>query len=128
MTMKKGILTQNGVHLTDQEYSTVKQLLDKGFDVELIPPSQIKGLHLPDITINGVTWEIKAPEGKSKNTIKHTLQMAEKQSSNVIIDLCRCGLSEDEALKELKRKFGLSKRLRRMIVITKSKDFLDFKK
>ncbi|MEE3485492.1 MAG: hypothetical protein VZQ98_14375 [Bacteroidales bacterium] len=126
--MNKGILTQNGVHLANHEYNTVKTLLDNGFDVELIPPSQIKGLHLPDVTINGVPWEIKSPEGKSKNTIKHNLQIAKEQSTNVIIDLARCGLSEEDAINGIEREFRLSKRLRQLKIITKSKEILDFSK
>ena len=126
--MKRGKLKQNGVHLEDHEYRTVDLLLGKGYDVELIPRSQIKGLHLPDISINGVLWEIKAPEGKTRNTIKHNLQNSEKQSTNVIIDLFRCGLPDKESLKELEHRFNLSKRLRRMMVITKDRELLDFTK
>ena len=126
--MDKGKLTQNGVHLADHEYKTVKTLLENGFDVELIPPSQIKGLHLPDITINGVPREIKSPEGKSKNTIKHNMQLAKEQSTNVIIDLARCGLPEEEAIKKIEQEFKLSKRLRQLKIIKKSKIILDFSK
>ena len=57
--MEKGNLTQNGVHLQDHEYSTVKLFLDKGIDVELIPRSQIKKYRQPDIMMGGVAWEIK---------------------------------------------------------------------
>ncbi len=123
--MSKGILTQNGVHLNEHEYKTIKTLLNNGYDVELIPPSQVKGIHLPDIYMNSVAWEIKSPEGKGKNTILHNLQSAKKQSHNVIIDLRRCGLSESVAIKELKNLFDRSKSLRRMLVITKSEEILD---
>ena len=47
--MKKGILKQNGVHLEKHEFKTVELFLNLGYDVELIPPSGIKGLHMPDI-------------------------------------------------------------------------------
>ena len=32
--MEKGRLTQNGVHLQEHEYATIKLFLDKGFDIE----------------------------------------------------------------------------------------------
>ena len=126
--MNKGNFIQNSVHLETHEYNTVKILLENGLDVELIPPSRIKGLHLPDITINGVPWEIKSPEGKSKNTIKHNMQLAKEQSTNIIIDLARCGLPEDEAIRKIEREFKLSKRLRQLKIITKSKNIVDFSK
>lgn len=49
--MGKGNLKQNGVHLQDHEYATVKLLLENGFDIELIPPSQIKNLKMPDMIL-----------------------------------------------------------------------------
>ena len=55
--MEKGILKANGVHLANHEYNTVKLLTENGYDVELIPPSVIKGLRMPDIMINNVPWE-----------------------------------------------------------------------
>lgn len=116
--MSTGILKTNGVHLEDHEYATVKLLLSTGLDIELIPTSQVKGMRTPDISINGILREIKAPIGNGKNTIKHTLQNASHQSNNVIIDLRRCKLPQDQAIKDLAQRFNLSKRIRRMKIIT----------
>ncbi len=123
-----GILKQNGVHLREHEYSTVKLLLESGYDVELVPPSQIKGLHLPDIIMQGVPWEIKAPLGNGKHTIKHNIQNAAPQSNNVIIDLRRCNLSEESAMKDLERQFKLSHRIKQMKVIVTDEKIIDFRK
>ena len=60
--MKEGNLTQNRVHLKEHEYATVKTLLKNGYDVELIPPSEIKGLRMPDIMLQGIPWEMKSPQ------------------------------------------------------------------
>ena len=87
--MKKGKLTQNGVHLQDHEFVTVKLFLVMGYDIELIPKSQIKGYRQPDIMMDGVAWEIKAPIGNGKKTIQNIMQGASEQSRNVIIDLFR---------------------------------------
>ena len=126
--MKEGKLTQNGVHLKAHEYNTVKLLLENGYDVELIPISEIKGLRMPDIMLQGVPWEMKSPQGDGKKTIKNTVQNASHQSENIIVDLQRCKIPEDRALKELERYFRLSRRLRRMKVVTKDKKVLDFTK
>ena len=126
--MKEGKLTQNGVHLKAHEYSTVKLLLENGYDVELIPTSGIKGLRMPDIMLQGVPWEMKSPQGDGKRTIMNTIQNASHQSTNIIVDLRRCKLREDLALKELQWHFKLSKRIRRLKVITKDEKILDIEK
>ena len=124
--MTNGILKQNGVHLKDHEHITVKLLLKNGFDVELIPPSEIKGLKNPDIMLMGMAWEMKSPEGGGRNTIKNTVQNASHQAQNIIIDLRRCKMPDEKALKELKQRFLLSKRLKRMKVICSNEQVIDF--
>ena len=124
--MAKGILKQNGVHLEEHEYATVKFLLDKGYDIELIPPSRIKGLKMPDLMMQGIPWEMKAPKGAGKNTIKHTLQNAGHQSCNVIVDLRRCKLSVEIAQKELNYSFKMSRRIQRMKIIVDNEKIIDY--
>ena len=124
--MNKGKLIQNGVHLEDHEYKTVKFFLEMGYDVELIPPSRIKALRMPDIILNSLPWEMKAPIGGGKYTIKNIIQNASHQSENIIIDLRRCKMNEEKSINELERYFRLSRRIRRIIVITKSEKKLDF--
>lgn len=128
MKMKIGKLIQNGVHLKTHEYATVKLFLELGYDVELIPPSIIKGLRMPDIIMQGISWEMKSPEGKGKNTIKNTVQNASHQSENIIVDLQRIPLLQKQSIKELEHYFNLSRRLKRMKIVTKDKKVLDFNK
>ena len=125
---KQDTLKQNGVHLREHEYQTVKTLMNEGYDIELIPPSQIKGLPMPDIMMSGVPWEIKSPNGKSKNTIKHILQKAKHQSDSIILDLRRNQLDEVQVIEDLKYHYQLSKRLRRMKIIKKNGEILDYSK
>ncbi len=126
--MEKGTLKQNGVHLQDHEYATVKLLLENGYDIELIPPSQIKNLRMPDIMMCELPWEMKAPEGKSKYTAQNIIQDAVKQAQNVIVDLRRCKLLESRALSDFKREFEKSKHIKRMKIIRKNLEILDFSK
>ena len=126
--METGTLKTNGVHLEEHEYATVKLLLNQGYNIELIPTSQVKGMRTPDISVNGVLWEIKSPTGNSKNTIKHTLQNASHQANNVIVDLRRCKLPEDQAIKDLEQRYRLSKRIRRMKIVTKDEKIIDLSK
>ena len=124
----KGKLTQNKVHLNEHEYQTVKLLLENGFDVELIPPSKIQGLRMPDIMMLGVAWEMKSPEGNGKNTLKNAIQNASHQSESIIIDLRRTSIQDQAAVKELEKRFKLSRRLKRMKIICKDENILDYKK
>ena len=126
--MEKGKLKQNGVHLQDHEYATVKLLLENGYDIELIPPSQIKNLRMPDIMMLSVPWEMKAPIGDGKNTIQNILQDAVGQSRNIVIDLRRCKLSEEQAISKINREFQVSKHIKRMMIIKKDSEILDLTK
>ena len=45
----KGKIIPNGVVLKTHESATVVLLTEQGFDVELIPKSNIQGIHTPDI-------------------------------------------------------------------------------
>lgn len=128
--MSFGKLTSNGVHLQQHEFKTVQVLLQNGYDVELLhgPAVSVKGLRTPDIMIGGIPWEIKAPEGAGQHTIKHNLQNAARQAENVIIDLFRCKVPEYKAIKEIRYHFDLSKRIKRLKVITKDKIIIDLSK
>ena len=125
---KKGKIIPNGVVLKTHEISTVVFLTEQGFDVELIPRSNIKGLHTPDILLNNIKWEMKAPIGEGKYLVANTIQKAVKQSRNVIIDLRRTKRHQSKCLRELENEFKKSKSLKRLKIITKGEKTLDFKK
>ncbi len=112
--------------LQEHELATIKTLLLAGHDIKLIPPVQGKGIKTPDLTIDGVAWEMKAPTGDGKRTIQNTLKRACKQSENVIIDLRHSKMSEEQAIREIVREFTISKKLKKLKIITKAGEILDF--
>ena len=126
--MKKGKIVPNGVVLKNHENATVVFLTELGFDVELIPKINIEGVHMPDIIINGVKWEMKAPIGEGGSLMKNTIQKAVKQSPNIIIDLRRTKRHQTKCLRELEKHFDKSKSIKCLKIITKSRRVLDFKK
>ena len=126
--MEKGKLIQNGVHLEEHEWKTVKYFLEQGKDVELIPNSQIKNYHMGDIMLEGIDWEMKAPIGDGKYTVQNIMQAAVQQSNNIIIDLRRSKMVEEKAIREYVREFKGSKGARRLRIIKKSGETLDFLK
>ncbi len=121
----KGIITPNGVVLQPHELATIIFFTELGFDIELIPKSQIKGSHKPNIVMQGLEWEIKSPKGEGKSLIKNTLQKALLQSRYIIIDLRRTKRHQDKCLIELKREFTLSKSIKRLMIITKKGKLID---
>ena len=126
--MKKGKITPNGVVLKTHENATAVFLTEQGFDVELIPTSNIEGVHTPDIKMNGLKWEMKAPLGEGNQLMENTIQRALKQSQNIIIDLRHTKRHQTKCLRELERQFLSKKGIKRSKVITKSGKTLDFEK
>ena len=127
-SQRKGKIKPNGVVLEAHELATVVFFTELGHDIELIPKSNVEGLHLPDIVMDGLKWEIKAPKGDGRWVIMNTLQSAARQSDNVIIDLRRIKLSQEKCLLSLNREFEHSKKIKRMLVITKARKLLEFSK
>ncbi|MBO6146279.1 MAG: hypothetical protein J6O70_01730 [Lachnospiraceae bacterium] len=123
-----GKITPNGVSLEKHEYATVLLLTEMGYDVELVPRSTREGEHTPDIIIDNVKWEMKSPTGETRNTIKNNIQGALRQSVNVILDLRRVKRPMEKCLRDIEREFTHNKKLRRLLVIAKSKKVLDFSK
>ena len=125
---EKGKIIPNGVILEKYEYKTILLFTEMGSDIELIPKSEKKGVHAPDIVMNGLRWEMKSPKGEGKYLMQNTIQKAVKQSRNVIVDLRRAKRSQERCLQELEKEFGSSKNLQKLKVITKSRRILDFEK
>lgn len=126
--MKKGKITPNGVVLKTHENATVVFLTEQGHDIELIPKSNISGVHSPDILMDNLKWEMKSPKGEGKYLISNTIQKAVKQSRNLIIDLRRTKRHQTKCLREIEKEFQKSKSIDNLIVITKGFKKLVFTK
>lgn len=81
----------------------------------------------PDVSINGIEWEIKSPVGISANNIRKNMREAGNQSSMIVIDLRRSKLHQTRAVGYINQYMTTSKKLKRVIVITKSKKVLTIK-
>ena len=93
-------------------------------DIILLRPIPMKS---PDLAVKREKWELKSPTGSSKSTIANCFKSARKQSNNIIIDLRRCKLNEQnaksrirDAIRKRRRKNG------RVLVINKRGKVLDF--
>ena len=125
---RTGKIIPNGVVLETHENATVVFLTELGFDVNLIPRSNIKGVHTPDIKMNGLKWEMKAPTGEGNQLMENTIQRALRQSQNIIVDLRRTKRHQAKCLRELEKQFVNKKSIKRLKIITKSGKILDFDK
>jgi len=81
----------------------------------------------PDVSIDGIKWEIKSPVGAGGNNIQKNMREASSQSINVVIDLRRSKLHQTRATGYIKQFTDRYKKLKRVIVITKSKQVLTIK-
>lgn len=123
--MKTGRITPNGVLLQLGENATVVFLTEQGFDVELIPPVQSKGARTPDIRMNSLEWEMKAPTSNGKYTIEHSFRAALKQSPNIIFDIRWSKIPQVKCIIEIERRFNNFGKARRVLVITKTREIVD---
>jgi hypothetical protein len=126
--MIRGKITPNGVVLHTHENATVVFLTDQGFDVELIPPDQRKGVRTPDIRTQGLEWEMKSPRSNGKYTIEHSFRSALKQSPNIIFDIRGSKIPQEKCINEIKRRFDDFKKVNRVLIITKRSELIDFNK
>ena len=99
------------------ELEVANYFLSLGYDVVFIRPSNIKGIHRPDIMMLGIEWEIKCPTGNTKNTIENNIKKAIQQSSNIILDLRGLRLAQDKAIAQIREQFVKRQRIRKIYVI-----------
>lgn len=83
--------------------------------------------NMPDVSINGSKWEIKSPIGDSANNVQKNMREASAQSENVVIDLRRSKLHQTRAIGYIRQFTDRYKKLKRVLVITKSKQVLTIK-
>jgi len=103
-------------------------ILAKHFNCEVVFLRRLQGFKrkTPDIQMMGVLWEIKSPIGKSKNTVRHQIERAVKQSKNLIIDNRRSKISDKIFNKQIQKEFDERHFIKRIIVIDKSENVLVF--
>lgn len=123
-----GKIIPNGVSLEKHENDTVVFFTELGKAIELIRPSNMPHLRHADLIMDGIEWEMKSPETASKIVVERSMHKALKQSCNVIIDLRRAKGKEKVAIEHLLKCFASSKRIRRLYIITKKQELLDYRK
>ncbi|MBQ3353503.1 hypothetical protein IJG89_04185 [Candidatus Saccharibacteria bacterium] len=92
-------------------------------NIVFLRPGHMKS---PDLLIKNEIWELKSPRGNSKNTIHNIFVTSRKQSYNVIIDLRRCRMNEQNAFARIRDAFNKRRRKKcQLLVITKHGKVID---
>jgi len=102
-----------------QHYKTV---------VEFIVPADDYRRKSADIMFNGVEWEIKSPTGNTKRTIETQFSRASRQAKNIILDTRRTKLKYDNIVNQVFVEIQNRPKIKRVILIDKSKKVVDMKK
>lgn len=82
----------------------------------------------PDFLIGNIFWELKSPVGNGKRNIQRTLQDALTQSTNIIFDARRSKLHQNKIRNELQYQFTKTKKIKRLLLITKDGGVIEFKR
>lgn len=86
-------------------------------DAEFIVRNSYRG---PDLKIGDDLWEVKSPTGAEKRNIERQLQLAMKQSDKIIFDARRSKIHIAKIRSNLTYQAKLTKRLKRLLLITKA--------
>ena len=122
------IIVPPGVFVDVHEKIAVDFLaIHTGLDITFLVPNRQKGHKTPDIKMDGKLWEVKSPKGKSSRTIENNLRQALQQSPNIILDLRRMDgrIPTARLVAETKRQFTLTKKIKYILVITRSEELVD---
>lgn len=112
------IIPSNTYPLPEAHEVSAAQIISRFLqaDTEFIVRNNYKSA---DIKINGLHWEIKSPTGSGKRNIERQLQIAMKQSDNIIFDARRSKIHIAKIRTNLNYQAGITKKLKRLILITK---------
>lgn len=115
-----------GVYPEKHEHETADFFLKLGKDVKFLKISRTKGAKNADIELDGLKWEMKCLSGKSKRSIGDRLSKASQQSVNIILDTRRFQQSEKYVVAEIEKQFAIRRKIKKIILITRSSKKIDF--
>lgn len=110
-----------GTILQKHELSVANILIRTGYDVTFIP---VGLLPTADLRYRNLEWEVKSPVGNGRRTLEKNLRKATRQSSNIILDLSRITIEEDQCILYLRNHIKNFHSIKRLLVITKNQKIL----
>lgn len=117
---------EDGAEPEPHEIQTALFLKKNGKNIKFLAPKNLNHTKTPDIYMDRLRWEIKAPINSGSRVIEHALRSATKQSPNVIIDLRRCKLTDERAIRQINHEATKRKTtLKHLLIITKQQKIID---
>ena len=108
------------------EFESAKYFANKGKDIKFIRPSSIPNQHRPDILMDGLEWEMKAPTGSGRRNIEYNFRKAVAQSKNIIFDLRHIKIPEQQCISQLEKEFTKRPYLNKLYIIKKNGELLQY--
>lgn len=121
-SMFGSITVEPGSDAGDSELRVGRILSHRGKNVVHLRVVHEKNRSNPDISVDGEIWEIKSPKGATKRTIENQFKRAKKQSGRFVLDLSRCGIPDEEAIRQAERRFFGTSGFSKMIIIDKEEN------
>lgn len=100
-----------------------------GKQVELVPRvNNPEGINTPDYLIDGKKYDLKEIAGAGRNVIDGNLRKAKKQAENIIFDITKTKLSDDEIIAQLEQVYKLGRRGLNVAIIKDGENLVDILK
>lgn len=125
----RGKFISRNIKLEPHEIETINFFLDRGENVEQIPPSNTPHNKRADVFMRGLIWEMKSPTCNSIKALEKLFYRASQQSPNIIFDLRRLKLKNEKMIVDkLRATFVHTRKSRNLLIITNSQQLLEFHK
>jgi len=113
-------------NIWEHELATAQALAKAGYVVTFLSVNNIANSPSPDILMDGISWEMKAPRTNTFSAIERNLKRASKQSENIIIDSRRLHGLQDRTIQQfLEKKFSQQKTIKRLLFVNRKREVID---
>ena len=110
------------------EYQTALALAKSGRSVVFIKKSESDHQSIPDILMDGLTWELKAPTASNIKAVERNLKRGRWQSSRIVFDSRRMKGIPDAAIERELRKHAFAlKGIDRVLFVNRRGDVVDIR-
>ena len=129
MKKKQGkVVTPAACSPWPHEMRMAKILAEAGSDVKFIVKREGKKINSADIFLGDEIWEMKAPDGKTLDSVERNLRRGSAQSDRVVFASWRMkGVPDEAILRELKSSLARVERIKRLKFINRHREIIDIK-
>ncbi|OFI49532.1 hypothetical protein BG261_02840 [Floricoccus tropicus] len=119
---KKVVLDYSG-----KEEEVASWIAEKfGMHVQFVPRVNYpSGMKTPDYLVNGIAYDLKEITGNGKNVIDGNMKKAKVQSENIIIDITKSKLTDNDVKNQLEKIYRSGRRGLNIVVIKRGNTLID---